>query len=311
MATKGLNLVKLGAHYHDEESARKFLEALRWPEGPYCPHCGSTKAYRLRQKVDSKKPGRPGLVKCGDCKKQYTVTVGTIFEASHIKLHKWLLAIHLLCSSKKGMSAHQLHRMLGVQYKTAWFMAHRIRFGMSQSPMAAKLTGIVEVDEVYVGPRRNPGAKRGAGTNKAKVLALVQRGGDVRTFHMEEMTAQKMQYEIRKNVAPTARIMTDENPQYKGLNKDFASHEHTNHSRKEYVRGDVTTNTIEGFFGILKRGINGVYQHVSKQHLHRYLAEFEFRYNQRRVDDGPRTLQALNGFEGRRLYYRDSSAPAN
>jgi transposase-like protein len=205
------NLVHLAEHYNDEDAARKFLENLRWPEGIACVHCGSTKAYRLRPKADSKKPGRKGLIKCGDCKKQFTVTVKSIFEDSHIPLHKWVYGIHLLCSSKKGMSAHQLHRELGISYESAWFMAHRIRFAMAQSPFAEKMNGIVEVDEAYIGPRRaRVGSRHGRGTDKQAVLGLVERNGDVRVFPIEKMTAQKLQLHVRQNVRPTARIMTDE-----------------------------------------------------------------------------------------------------
>jgi transposase-like protein len=307
------NLVYLAEHYNDEDAARKFLENLRWPNGIACVHCGSTKAYRLRPRADSKKPGRKGLIKCGDCKKQFTVTVKSIFEDSHIPLHKWVYGIHLLCSSKKGMSAHQLHRELGVSYESAWFMAHRIRFAMAQSPFAEKLNGVVEVDEVYIGPRRPRlgTSKRGRGTSKMPVIGLVQRGGDVRAYPIEQGTARKLKEYIRENVSKEATIMTDEYLAYRGLNKEFADHQTIMHHKNEYVRGDTYTNTIEGFFGILKRGISGVYQHVSRQHLPKYLGEFEFRYNGRKISDGERTIRAIQGFEGKRLMYKDSRTSAS
>ncbi len=306
------NLVQLAEHYHDEDAARKFLENLRWPDGIACVHCGSTKAYRLRPKADSKKPGRKGLIKCGDCKKQFTVTVKSIFEDSHIPLQKWVYGIHLLCSSKKGMSAHQLHRELGISYESAWFMAHRIRFAMAQSPFAEKLNGVVEADEAYIGPRHPRfGGKRGRGTSKPAIFAVVQRGGDVRVFPIESASAQTLKKHIRENVSKEATIMTDELLAYRGLDAEFAGHEKVMHSANEYVRGDAYTNTVEGFFGILKRGVSGVYQHVSHQHLPRYLAEFEFRYNGRKISDGERTIRAIRGFEGKRLMYRDSRPSAS
>jgi transposase-like protein len=293
--------------FSGEDEARAYFERLRWPNGPACPHCGSAEVYRLTAKVDSAKPGRKGLLKCKYCRKQFTVTVGTIFEASHIPLNKWLQAIYLLCSSKKGMSAHQMHRMLNMTYKAAWFMCHRIRYAMEQGPNGALLSGIIEADECYVGGKRKSGksGRPGPGESKAAVFALVQRGGQVRAFPVERVTSENLHAILKENVDKSARIMTDDLNVYHGLDNHFASHESVNHTRKEYVRGDVTTNTIEGFFGIFKRGINGIYHHVSKKHLHRYTGEYEFRYNGRKVSDGARTLLAIAGFEGKRLKYRD------
>jgi transposase-like protein len=309
--TESLTLALIMQRFSSEDEARVYFERMRWPEGPFCPHCGSLEVYRLTAKVESTKPGRKGLLKCKYCRKQFTVTVGTIFEASHIPLNKWLQAIYLLCSSKKGMSAHQMHRMLHMTYKAAWFMCHRIRYAMEQGPNAGMLSGIVEADETYVGGKRKKGEWKKSGfkgapsDHMAPVVALVQRGGSVRAFPMERVTAENLHAVLKENVDPSARIMTDESKVYTGVDKHFASHETVNHSAGEYVRGDVTTNSAEGFFGIFKRGINGVYHHVSKKHLHRYTTEFEFRYNARKVSDGNRTNAAILGFEGKRLKYRD------
>jgi transposase-like protein len=296
------------------DEAREQLEKLRWPNGPACPHCGGLNPYSIKGKPDSKRPARKGVYKCKECRKQFTVTVGTIFEDSHIPLNKWLMAISLLCSSKKGISAHQLHRMLDMTYKSAWFMAHRIRYAMEQPPLAEKLTGIVEVDETYIGgrPRRtqrdiinNKSSKRGRGTKKIPVVALVQRNGIVKSQVMPRLTGKNLREFVYKNADKGCTIMTDEFGSYKVLRKDF-NHQFVKHSMYEYVRGNTHTNTIEGFFGLLKRGINGVYQHVSPKHLHRYLTEFDFRYNMRHIEDGARTHLAFAGIEGKRLLYRDS-----
>lgn len=316
-----MNLNDIAKNYNNEEQARTFLEKQRWPNGAICPHCGvEGESYRLKPKADSKKGThvRPGVWKCSGCRKQYTVRVGTIFEDSHIPLATWLKAIHLLCSSKKGMSSHQLHRMLGVSYKSAWFMSHRIRYAMSQEPLSSKLRklrGSVEVDETYVGGRqyRGPHGRRyRVKTNKVPVVALVERGGDVRSFVQEMVTGRTLKQVIHENVSPESHIMTDEHPGYGGLKKHFGGHSRIRHSWQIYARKEkdvvISTNTIEGYFSILKRGINGVYHHVGKQHLHRYLSEFDFRYNSRKLDDGQRSLLAIKGVDGKRLTLRDSSA---
>ncbi|HZT45619.1 MAG TPA: IS1595 family transposase [Gaiellaceae bacterium] len=287
--------------------AATYLESIRWPDGPVCPHCGESerRPYPLKSKTRK-------LYKCAACRKQYTVTVGTIFEGSHIGLHKWLLAFFLLCSSKKGMSAHQLHRMLGVTYKSAWFMAHRIRYAMEQPPFARPLEGVVEADETYVGgkernrKRQDKQKKTGRGTDKTPVVVLVERGGPARAFRMANVTGEELKGAIRRNVAKEARIMTDSFKSYRGLSEEFASHEYVSHSDGEYVRGEVHTNTAENYFSILKRGIDGTYHHISEAHLPRYLAEFDFRYNNRAnlgVDDAERTRRALAGVVGKRLTY--------
>ena len=297
----------------DADKAREYLEKLRWPNGAACPHCGDMEVYKLKGKPTSKKPVRKGAYKCKGCRKQFTVTVGTLFEGSHIALNKWLMAVSLMCSSKKGISAHQLHRMLGVTYKTAWFMAHRIRYAMAQPKLKSKLKGVIEVDETYIGgkPRKSrkdvmkgKGAKRGRGTKKIPVVALVQRDGIVKSQPMVRLTGKNLKSFVYKNVDNTAIVMTDDFKSYKMLRKDF-QHKFVRHSVGEYVRGEVHTNTVEGYFSLLKRGITGVFHHVSKKHLHRYLSEFDFRYNMRKQKDGALACMLLNGVEGKRLLYRE------
>ena len=295
MKTQRLNK----AIFLNEDDAREYLEQLRWPNGAACPHCGAIGAYKLQPKADSKRPVRKGVWKCKACRKQFTVTVGTIFEDSHIPIHQWLSGIQFLCASKKGVSAHQLHRMLNITYKSAWFMAHRIRYAMGQPPIAEKLHGIVEADETYVGGKAH--GKRGRGAeNKVPVFALVQRGGDVRSFKAERVTANNLKPMIRENVDRTSTIMTDEFLAYKGLGKEFADHQTVSHGTREYVRGNAHVNSAEGYFSLLKRGIIGTYHHISQQHLDRYLAEFNFRYNSRKVDDGLRMVLAIKGAKGKR-----------
>ena len=295
----------------DAEQAREHLEKLRWPNGAACPHCGDMKVYKLKGKPTSKRPVRKGVYKCKSCRKQFTVTVGTLFEGSHVPLNKWLMAVSLMCSSKKGISSHQLHRMLGVTYKTAWFMSHRIRYAMQQK-VKGKLTGIIEVDETYVGgkPRRTrydimnrKKFKTGRGTSKTPVVALVQRDGIVKSQVVNRVTGKNLKGFVCKYVDKGSTIMTDEFKSYKMLRKDF-NHQFIKHSMGEYVRGNVYTNTVEGYFSLLKRGINGVFHHVSKKHLHRYLTEFDFRYNMRNTDDSDITTKALVNIEGKRLTYR-------
>lgn len=293
-------------YFHDEEQARLCLEGLRWPDGPVCPHCG-TKGdhYSLQPKGESKQPVRKGVWKCHKCRKQFSVTVGTVFERSHIPLHKWLLATYLLSASKKGMSSHQLHRMLGVTYKSAWFMTHRIRFAMERRP-SSQFKGIVEADETYIGGKAHDKRGRGA-SNKVPVFALVERDGRVMSTPVKRVTGANLKAIIKENVHKSARIMTDEFLSYRGLGKDFVSHGVVNHGKKEYANGEIYTNTVEGYFSILKRGIIGVYHHVDENHLHRYLSEFDFRYNERKTDDAERSVMVLSGIEGKRLMYRDSS----
>jgi transposase-like protein len=297
------------ARFHDEDAARAHLESLRWPNGWICPHCGATgRICRITSQTGEKGKGaRPGLLFCGDCRKQFSVTVGTVFEDSKVPLHKWVLATHLLCSSKKGISSHQLHRILGVSYKTAWFMTHRIREAMKpDNPEMLGGNSPVEADETFVG--RKPGRKKHKGTgHKNAVLSLVERGGQVRSFHVPSVNAETLRPYLKRNITPNAHLMTDDAGQYFLLGPEFAKHDVVVHSQGEYVRDNVYTNTAEGFFSILKRGIYGVYQHVSALHLHRYTTEFDFRYNHRAklgFDDTQREAQALKGIVGKRLTYR-------
>jgi transposase-like protein len=306
-------------HFHDDDKAREYLESVRWPNGPFCPHCGTLGGEPVQTKAYTRKdgriqPARQGLYKClqKECYKQFSVTVGTVFERSHIPLSKWLAAAYLLCSSKKGMSAHQLHRTLGVTYKTAWFLAHRIRFAMADFGKSGKMGsdgGIVEADETYIG--RKPGRKvRGGWGHKEAVFSLVERDGQVRSFHITGKMFDGIKKALRENVSPEARLSTDEARMYRKIAKAFREHMTVNHSQDEYVRGNASTNTIEGFFSTFKRGMNGVYQHCGSQHLHRYLAEFDFRYNHRmalKIDDTQRTVDALAGIGGKRLTYRSPS----
>jgi transposase-like protein len=295
-----LNLADLAAHFSDPATAAEFLEGIRWPDGPVCPHCDTDRApYRLKSSATKRR-----LWKCAACRRQFTVTVGTIFESSHIPLNKWLLAFYLLCSSKKGMSAHQLHRSIGVSYKSAWFMFHRIRHAMADPDFQRPLTGVIEVDETYIGGKTK-GGKRGRGApNKTAVVTLVQRDGVSRSFRAASVTAKELQGAVRRHADCSARIMTDQYISYRGLDRQFASHETVDHSKDEYVRGDVHTNSVEGYFANLKRGINGVYHHVSEAQLPRYLDEFDFRYGTRELTDGQRMVQALVQSEGKRLQYQ-------
>lgn len=291
------------AIFHDAEAARRFLESTRWPDGPICPHCGvEGDATEMQGKKH-----RPGLYQCNSCRQQFTVTVGTLFERSKIPLHKWLYASWLLCSSKKGISSHQLHRMLGVTYKTAWFMTHRIREAMRIEPTdklgGSGTSGIVEADETYYGKAKGSG-KGERNAPKQKIVALVERQGRVRAFHVPSVTADNLKPILKGHIAKSARLMTDSAGFYTKIGKHFAKHETVNHLAGEYARGDVTTNTVEGYFGILKRGLNGVYQHVSPAHLNRYLNEFSFRYSNHQVTDSERTIEALKGISGKRLTYR-------
>jgi transposase-like protein len=299
------NLSKLGKHFSDEDTARELLESLRWPNGAVCPHCGGENPYKLTPKPTSKRPGRKGLWKCRACRKQFTVTVGTIFEDSHVPISKWLLAIHLLSASKKGMSAHQLHRMLGITYRAAWFVAHRLRHAMKQEPM--QLSGIVEVDETFIGPRRRRVGLKANWKEKTPVVGLVERGGRARLFPVRAVNYTEMVKVIEREVAPGQRLVTDDANHYYAIGRHIGSHDRIKHSDRVYVRGDVHTNTVEGAFGLLKRGIVGSFHHVSVGHLGRYCDEFSFRYNARKMSDGERATLIVEGAEGKRLTYRQPS----
>lgn len=306
--------------FTDPDKAREHLEAQRWPNGPICPHCGNADPDRIRAMQG--KSHRKGVYQCNECRDPFSVTVGTCFERSKIPLNKWVLATHLLCSSKKGMSAHQLHRMLGVTYKTAWFMCHRIREAMREDVASSGPLGgngkTVEADETYIGKtkeqptlntRGQPFLKRGKGgpSGKRPVVALVERGGRVRSFHVAQANVENVREIVVTNVSRESTLYTDESRLYTKMGREFATHDTVRHSAKEYARGPVHTNTIEGYFSIFKRGMKGVYQHCAEKHLHRYLAEFDFRYNNRialGVDDVIRRDTALKAIEGKRLTYR-------
>lgn len=299
----------LPAIYTDENAAREHLEALLWPDGPICPHCGSIDSATRLQGNST----RPGLLKCRECEKPFSVTVGTVFERSKIKLHVWVYATHLLTSSKKGISSHQLSRMLKVTYKTAWFMAHRIRESMRPKEFTpvGGAGQTVEMDETIIGFQegvtKEAKRNRHAGQYRNVVLSVVTRGGGARSWHISGTTLGTLLPIIRMNISRESNLMSDQASWYKGIGKEFASHGSVDHSIKEYVRGEITTNTVEGYFSIFKRGMRGVYQHCSEKHLHRYLSEFDFRYSHRialGVDDAMRADKALQGITGKRLTYR-------
>ena len=306
--------------FTDDAKAREWLEARVWPNGPVCPHCGATGD---DVKALNGKAHRPGLYQCSQCREQFTVTVKTVFERSKLPLSKWLAALFLLTASKKGVSAHQVHRSLGISYKSAWFMMHRLREAMRSGGIMPAMGGsgtTVETDETYFGtiPKseimpRNPNKKqvgRRAGIRRPAyraVLALVERGGKARTFHIAQADQNTVHAIMKDNIAKETRIHTDESGIYNIAPWHFEKHETVKHKDKEYVRGDVTTNTVEGYFSIFKRGMKGVYQHCDEKHLHRYLAEFDFRYNTRTklgFNDLMRAEALAEGIKGKRLTYR-------
>ena len=325
-ASKGCAMSKSilsGKPLHDEEAAYKFLESMVWPDGPVCPHCGG---FERIGKLKGKST-RVGVYKCYQCRKPFRVTVGTVFEASHVPLHKWLQAMVLMGGSKKGISSNQLHRTLGVTLQTAWFMSHRLREAMRAvgvEPLGGA-GAVIEADETYIGNvedpepsaqrRGRPFTKKGKTSPNAKlvVISLVERGGQVRSFHVDRATKAEVAKIVSENVSKESRLHTDESNLYKAVGTEFAAHETVRHRGGEYARGDVTTNTVEGFFSVFKRGMKGVYQQCAEKHLHRYLAEFDFRYNNRialGVDDVERTAQMARGIVGKRLTYRAASARA-
>lgn len=302
------NSIFTAPFFHDEEAAYSFIEARLWAKGRVCPHCGEIgKSSKMAGQST-----RIGVYKCYGCRKPFTVKVGTIFESSHIKLHLWLQAIFLIAASKKGISSHQLHRLLGITVKSAWFMSHRIREAMRSgdlSPFGSD-GGPVEVDETFIGREDDKPVRRGYG-HKVKVLALVDREtGQARSMVVDDLKVETLMPIVQANVSREALLMTDEASQYKRIGKAFSLHKSVNHSEGEYVNRFqpwVHTNTIEGYFSIFKRGMKGVYQHCSKEHLHRYLAEFDFRYNNRMklgVDDFERAEKMLSGVSGKRLTYQ-------
>jgi transposase-like protein len=300
--------------FQDQDEARKWLEQQRWPNGPYCPHCGNSDPEKITAiPANPKAKIRAGLHQCNECREQFTVTVGTVMERSKIPLNKWVAAMFLMSAGKKGTSAHQLHRTLGITYQSAWFLAHRIREAM-KATHTEPLGGagkIVEADETYYGSKDvvrtrtkhgRPGLK-----SKRPILALVERGGSVRSFHVKEATSEQVNEILARNIARESTLHTDESVLYRWTGKRFAAHETVTHSMEEWVRGIVHTNTIEGYFSVFKRGMRGVYQHCGEAHLHRYLAEFDFRYNRRSalgITDTERTEDVARGTEGKRLTYR-------
>lgn len=293
------------ARFNDDDAAREHLEGIRWGGKPFCPHCGATERISKSQA----KSHRAGLYHCGDCRQQFTVTVGTVMERSKIPLHKWLLANHLICSSKKGISAKQIERTVGVTYPTAWFLMHRLREAMKPNaglPPMGSGGKVVEVDETFIGKKKDaPKNRRYA--HKHAVLTLVERGGAARSFHVDGVKVKDLLPILQANMAREARVMTDNAGQYRKLSDHFAAHSTVNHFKGEYVRGETHTNTVEGFYSVFKRGMKGVYQHCDEKHLHRYIAEFDFRYSNRSalgIEDAERADNLLRGISGKRLTYK-------
>lgn len=304
--------------FTDEIKAREWLEARLWKDGPICPHCGVIDDATLMKGETT----RAGLYQCNSCREPFTVTVNTLYERSKIPLHKWLAATHLMMASKKGMSALQVGRMIGISKKTAWFLCHRIRESLREGALSTPFGsggGIVEADETYFGPvddripsklrGKRPftkGGKVGVGGKRA-IVSLVERGGSVRSFHVPRANAETVTHIVNSNISHEARLFTDESRLYTRVGENFSEHSTVNHSAKEYARGEVNTNTVEGFFSIFKRGMRGVYQHCDEKHLHRYLAEFDYRYNHREAlgyDDADRMTKSIAGIVGKRLTYR-------
>lgn len=308
--TGDLTLLQISQRFSTEESAREYFEKLRWPSGAVCPHCGNSDAARIYKVTPNpEKKIRAGLYKCADCIQGFTVTVGTVMEDSHLPLNKWLIAFYMMCASKTPVSALQLQRQLEIgSYRSALFMCQRIRFALMDVSYGKKLDGIVEADETYIG-----GVKRGIGRryvgNKTAVVSMVERGGDVRSQIVNKVTGDILGRLLKRHVAESAHLNTDESPLYKKTGKDFASHDTVNHSQEEYARYDksgrlATTNTAEGFFGNSKRSLDGTHHHVSSKYLPFYLAELDFKYNARKVTDGARTVIAIPKIVGKRLMLR-------
>lgn len=314
-----LNLNSMIPLFANEDKARDFLESKRWPDGEvFCPHCGEGDAYKLTAKPGSKSPVRKGVWKCRGCRKQFTVRIGTIFEESKVPIRKWLMAIHVMTSSKKGVSSHQIAREIDITQKSAWYLCHRIRECMKQEPLAGMLKGVVEVDEAYVGgkprPSNNPEckrepAKRGRGTSKQPVV--VERDGKAVSYPINSVDGPTLKGAVLGLVDKSSTVMTDEWPSYRGLGKDFDAHKIIKHRQNEYVRFEdcgevyVSTNTAESYFALLKRAHYGIHHHMSKKHLHRYCDERSFMWCTRKGSDGERMAAAIDGAEGKRLMYRE------
>lgn len=310
-----LTLMSIMQRFSTEEAARAYIEALRWPNGPVCPHCGNADASRIyKVAANTGKKIRAGLYKCAECSDQFTVTVGTVMEDSHIPLNKWLVAFYIICASKTQVSALQLQRQLELgSYRSAWFLCHRIRFALMDVAPNTKLDGTVEADETYIG-----GKKRGHGRaytgNKTSVVSLVERGGRVRSQVVEKVTGKEITKILKAHVSSDAHLNTDESRLYKKVGQEFASHDVVNHSAEEYGRQDAqtgrlaTTNAVEGFFGNSKRSLDGTHHHISKKHTGLYFAELDYKYNTRKGTDGARTVSGIHGIAGKRLMLRSPKA---
>ncbi|MBI3440413.1 MAG: IS1595 family transposase [Proteobacteria bacterium] len=302
--------MQITQRFSTEEAARHYFERLRWPDGPVCPHCGNADRKRIYKVTPNPaKKIRAGLYKCAECRDQFTVTVGTVCEDSHIPLNKWLIAFYMMCASKTQISALQVQRHLELgSYRSAWFMCHRIRFALQDIEPTDKLGGTVEADETYIGGKRRGMGRRYVG-NKTPIVSLVERGGRVRSQVVNKVTGAALDHLLRRHVSPSARLNTDESPAYKKPGKRFASHETVNHRLEEYVRRDksgrlATTNTAEGFFGNSKRSLDGTHHHVSSGHIPLYIAELDYKYNTRKVSDGERTIGSIQRMTGKRLMLR-------
>jgi hypothetical protein len=314
----------IGRQYQDEDAAREWLEAKLWPDGPVCPHCGVVgEATKLQREEGSDFHGRKGLHVCRGCRGQFTITVGTVMEDSHIPLHKWLMAFHLMCSSKKGVSALQLQRELWGEnpekkdkhgrpringsYRTAWFMCHRIRWAMTQTPFTEMLAGVIEADETYMGgyQKGHQGRPNVENSNKTPVLALLERGGNVRSFPLERTTLKNIKPILKKHIDPKSHLVTDESSIYYMMKPEFEKHSTVNHRAREYGRREenfnVTTNTVESFFALMKRSVYGIHHHMSRKYLGSYCAERDFVYNGRKLTDDQRTDKAIKASRGKRL----------
>lgn len=295
-------------HFHNEEAAYTWVEAHVWPNGPVCSHCGETKRVSKMQG----KSTRIGLYKCYACRQPFNVKIGTIFEKSHVPMRIWLQALHLLASAKNGISANELHRTLKLSLKSAWFVGHRIREAMRSGSLAPPMggdgsSGVVEADETFIFNKKGAKKPKGGYRHKHAVLSLVERGGKVRSVHVPDVKAKTVLPIVNANISKEARVMTDDSSVYYKKIKGFAGHETVNHAAGEYVRGDVHTNTVESYFSVFKRGMRGTYQHCDEKHLHRYLAEFDFRHNNRvalGVNDEQRAVNMVKGVTGKRLTYR-------
>lgn len=286
--------------FHDEAKAQAHLEASRWPDGVSCPHCGSERVRRMEGKTQA------GMFLCNDCRDKFTVRTGSVMERSHVPLHKWLLATHIMAASKKGMSALQMSRMIGVTYKTAWFLCHRIREAMYEADGNGPLGGpgkVVEANETFVGGKAKNRAHRKPAPKKA-VMALVEREGYARSFHIANVNAKTLRGVLVTNVDRQSKLMTDNYTGYNLLGREFASHDFVSHSTGQYAKGEKHSNTAENFFSIFKRGVIGTFHHLSEAHFGRYCREFDFRYNTRDMTDGERATLAIKGMVGRRLTYR-------